>query len=749
MQTSRKLLPEAGRTLIPVSRPEPPVAPHGWHAAGAPETDRLVDYLGILRRRKLALTLAILLGGSAAAGLSLLQTPSYRATASIEVEGLNENFLNLKDVYATANPTPASPEAPVNTEAAWLKEESLIRQVVQTLGLTHHREYQPQKGLLETLGVRGSAQAGPREPETEAVGVVKANLDVEAPRQGRIIRIHYESKDPNLAAQVPNTLAATLIQNRLETRWKATEKIAEWLDPQLVRLKSDLTRSEEQLQNYARNQGLLFTGGLESTGEQNLRLLQAELARSRTDRIQRQSRLEAAVLGRPELAAAGDETRVLQDNRVKLTDLRRELAELSAVLKPENYRVRRVQAQIQELEAAQQEEEERIRQRIEREYAAARTHEQLLERAYQQQAELVSEQGIKTSVYENLKREVEVNRRVYESMMQKAREAGIASAIQPSNIRMVTAARPPLHPFKPNLPLNLGVGLFVGVALGVVYVVASEQGDRTLRKPGQVEQSLHLPELGAIPRAGRRIVRSIGGSSRTLEGVEVATRMHRMSAFSESFRATLTSLLYSNGAAPPAAIVVTSALPAEGKTTVACNLALALTEISRRVLLVDADMRAPRLHELFSVENDRGLSDLLSASSPVEASSAQSLIRSTEVPGLWVLPSGPGVEQSSPLLQAARMEEVLPLLRRHFDNVIVDAPPSLLFADARILARAADGVVLVVRANRTSLESVASAAQRLQSENIPILGTILNDWNPGAQQDPYGYRQLHKYYSKG
>jgi polysaccharide biosynthesis transport protein len=714
------------------------------------EANRLTDYVAILRRRKLLLFAASVLGVVGALGFSLLQPPEYRATASVEVEGLNENFLDLKGVQATLNQGPTSQEAAVGTEVKSLKEDSLIERVVVALGLPYNHRFMLQKGLLaqakERLGV--SSPLAIVADTAAAVAVVKDHLAVEVPRQGRIIRIQYEAPDPVLAAEVANTLAHTLIQQKLETRLGATEQIGEWLNPQLAELKQNLANSEELLQRYAQSQGLLLTENPGSIGEQNLRLLQEELAKARADRIVKQAIYERAALDAPTAIASNDENRVLQENQLKLTDLRRQVAELSAVLRPENYKVQRVQAQITELESAQKEERGRVQQRVQREYGASLTREQLLANVYSRQEALVADQSVKGTKYENLRREVEVNRRVYEAMLQKVKEAGIASAIQPSGIRMVTAAKPPSKPYKPNFPLNLGVGLFAGLALGLAYVVASAQSDRKLRAPGEAELYLNLPELGAIPRASRGMLNGRGASNGHERRVELTTTHGRPSVFSESFRATLASLLFTRGGeVPPAIFVVTSPLPAEGKTTVVSNLGVALAEMRRRVLLVDADLRGPQLHKIFSLENDRGLTSLLAEQDSSDRPELDALIRTTEVANLYVLPSGPEIGGVASLLHSARLERLLERLRERFDHVIVDAPPCLLFADARILARSTDGVVLVLRANSTSWPTAVSAAQRLQTDGVRVLGTVLNDWSPQPGTDAYSYRSYEKYYS--
>jgi len=528
---------------------------------GGLEANRLGDYWPAFKRRKLPVILITLLGVLGALALSLAQDPGFRATASVEVEGLNENFLNLKDVYATENPSGGSLEATVGTELAALAEESLLQRVVSELKLDHRPEFLPSAGLLGWAKGR-LGLASPAALDTgSVVAVLKEHMLLETPKQGRIIRIQYEARDPALAAEVANTLARTLIQQNLEARWAATKQIGEWLNPQLAELQRNLAQSEERLQQYAQSQGLLITRNNESAGEQGLRLEQEELARARADRIVRQSLYQAAAAGSPGAEATNADGGVLRENQLKLTDLRRQLAELSSVLKPENYKVARVQAQIAELESAQKEEIGRSRQRMVQQYLAAQTREELLAKTYSRQAALVSAQSIKAARYENLKREVEVNRQLYEAMNQKAKEAGIASAIRPSNIRMITTAVPPGRPFKPNVPLNLGLGLFIGLTCGIAYVVASSQMDRKLRVPGDVELHLNLPELGTIPGAARGISRRLIGSNGHRRGSELAAWDEKLSVFSESFRATLTSLLFAGGAAAsPGVFVVTSPL---------------------------------------------------------------------------------------------------------------------------------------------------------------------------------------------
>ncbi len=748
-----------GNNLTPRALPpaETTVAGHGYGPGMVVEEREsvpFVDFLRQLNRRKWALILIATAGIAAALAVSFAQKPSYKAVASVEVQGVNEDFLNLRGVSATARPVTEPPESDVHTQAELLQEDALLENVLTQLRFQQHSDFHLRPDYL--AGARRLLGIPAKSTETDmahALKVAKKNLSVEPSRQGRIIRIEYSSHDPKLAADFPNMLAQTLVHQRLEARWKATEQVAEWLQPELKDLRTKLETSEAAMQEYARNSGLLFAVDGESVAEKKLRDLQEELSRARADRIAKQSLYETTSASSPGSPSTALVSSVLSDYQVRLTELRRQLAELSAVLKPTNYKVVQLRAQIAEVESALKEEYTRALERIRSDYAAARGREALLDDAYRRQAGLVSAQGIKRIEYNNLKREAEINRQLYESMLQKVKEAGVATAIRPSNIRIVSPAKPPSQPYKPNLALNLGIGLAAGLTLGIGYVLAQAQRDQRLHGPGEAEFYLQLPELGAIPRA-RELSRAPAKGLLTLSQepgrVELVTWENTGSGVSECFRATLTSILSAaRDTSQAKVLVVTSPLPTEGKTTVASNLAIALAEISRRVLLVEGDLRKPQLQKVFGVQNGYGLTDLLTHDGPLEEEALAEFVHKTGVPSLYLLSSGHHVDRTGTVLYSPRLTQIMNRFRYRFDHVIIDAPPCLLFADARIMARSADGVVLVLRANQTSWTAALAAAQRLQMDGVRVLGTVLNDWSPSKGADPYGYRQARKYYEDG
>ena len=315
-----------------------------------------------------------------------------------------------------------------------------------------------------------------------------------------------------------------------------------------------------------------------------------------------------------------------------------------------------------------------------------------------------------------------------------------------------------MTPERPNLPVNVTLGILSGLACGALLVIVRSRADASVRTPGTLELQLSLRELGVIPTAKsdpgyramleeRRALPAPGESKRSdasrngnsvPESLEVITGSQTPTAIAEAFRAMMTSILFSgeNGDRPRV-LVITSSSPEEGKSTVASNLAIALAQINQRVVLIDADLRRPRLHSIFNVPNTFGLSDVLSERNPVKDYVDESLVRSTHIPDLYVLPAGPARTNLARLLCSPRMSELTARLKDTFDIVLIDTPPVLTVPDARMVAYSADAVILVVRAHTTHQETAYAAARCLTDDGRRVLGAILNDWNPKRADTTY------------
>lgn len=345
------------------------------------------------------------------------------------------------------------------------------------------------------------------------------------------------------------------------------------------------------------------------------------------------------------------------------------------------------------------------------------------------------------AAYDTAHRQLESNRQFYEALSRRMDEARLAATLAQANVRLVGPARPAEHPYKPNLSLNLLAGASAGLLLALACIMFREQTQTVVRTPGEAAACLAMPELGVIPNVNGSMfgLFTLRKAASAKPDIELASLERGSSGVSESFRATLASILASgrNGN-QPRVFLITSSRPMEGKTTVVSNLGIALADIGRKVLLIDGDLRAPKLHKVFDQENSWGFSDVLRAKNAVEELPLDSLVKRTMAPQLFLLPAGSAATNIFGLLWSDRMSRLFPRFREEFDYVLVDTPPCLEFADARIIGRYADKALFVLRADFTEAATAQAAVQRLSLDGIPVAGVILNRCDASNGYN-YGY----------
>jgi polysaccharide biosynthesis transport protein len=704
----------------------------------------ILDYWRMVKRHRTTVIVASLIGLMAGFGASIPVKPVYRARTSLEVLNLNEDFMNMRQsspVTANDNSYDAS-EA--QTQTKLLESDSLLSRVFDKLNPggqpTSRKAKAASSGWRAWLHLPEPVQLTPREKLLEKAA---SSLKVRATPRTRVIEATVESTDPQLAAQFANTLIQEYIQQNLEARFAATHRTSDWLSREIDDARTALKRSEADLQAYARHSGLIFTEDNNNVATEKLQQLQQQLSLATAERISKQARFELAKNSPPDSVADVLNDAGLKDTGSKLNDLRRQLADLSAIYNPEYGKIKRTQAEVAVLEGAFQRTRADILQRIENDYREATNREALLATAYDEQTREVSGQDEKAIQYNILKREVDSNRQLYDTMLQQTKQSSLASALRASNVRVVDPADVPDRPFSPNFKMNSALGFLGGLFLSVIVVTVRERADRTLQQPGDIKLWTDLTELGAIPNGStdkklyaRSSVQSSLKGPAVPQAVELITSQQKFTFTAEGFRSTLTSILFASENGVPARVLVfTSSSASEGKTTVVSNLAIATAEIRRKVLVIDADLRRPRMHVVFDVPNNRGLSDLLREELSEE--NATGLVHETRIPNLHVLPAGPSTYAAAHLLYSRNLAPLLEKFRNEYDMILIDTPPMLQMTDARVAGRLADAVILVARSGQTTRDALLAAKERLSDDSIRILGTILNDWNP--DKAPGGY----------
>jgi capsular exopolysaccharide synthesis family protein len=735
----------------------------------------LIEYWRILARRKGTLITIVVLGTLAGFLFTLPQMPVYQARTTLEIVGLNENFLNVKESSPLNEGGASSDTVDLQTQVRILQSESLLQRVITKMRSDHLPVPEPAQmpRWRQLLKLPNPAPGNPRE---EAMAYAKKHLKVRIVGQTRILEITVDSTSPSVASGFANTLASEFIDQNLESRWKTTERTGEWLTRQLDDMRVRLRASEDRLQAYARDAGLMFTDDHKnSVSEEKLRQVQTVLSSAQADRIAKESRLEMAKTSPAEALPDVLNDQTLRDYQAKITELNRQYAELSPTYKADYPKVQRVQAQIVALQAALDRERSDVLKRIQNEYDEALHREKLLTKDYAAQRTVVTGESERSVQYNILNREVESNRQLYDTVLQQLKQSTLASALRASNIRVVDGAMQPGAPYEPDVPVDASLGLLSGLFLGVALVVTQERADRSIQAPGETPQYLHLPELGIVPADGTGIrvrVRITSKDKNQVDSglpaslpaaagdsmdpsdvptanargaVELVTWYRKTCLVAESFRAVLVSILFTGDKEKqPRVLVVTSSSPSEGKSTVVSNLGIALAEVNRKVLLIDADVRRPRLHTIFKLKNESGLSDLLRAREG-SGVSWKDFIHDSGVPNLYIMTSGSSTSAATSLLYSTKVPELLVELQKEFQTVLLDTPPMLQIPDARVLGRMADAVILVVRAGQTTRDAAIAAGRRFSEDGTPVLGTILNDWNPKHSVNGY-YGYSNSYY---
>lgn len=716
----------------------------------------LREYLRVLIKRKWVIVSSVALIFSVVAIATLRSTRIYDASGSIAINKMDPEFMNFKD-----SPNGGSEyydPADLDTEASILRSDLLALQVIKQLNLDKRQEF----------GGRGEPPANSLQLTTDAIqpdsaqtseilGAFKGNLQVTLRPNTRIIDIHYRSPDKNLAAQVVNTLISTYIEQNFKTRFESTMQASDWLQKQLADLQIKVETSQEKLVKYQKEHEILGIDEKQNIITAKLDELNKELTAAESDRMEKESAYRLVQSGDADTSAAaaaaaggGDGTMgnnsstLLEKLREQQADLKIQVAQLSTQFGPSYPKVAQLNNQLKEVDAQIQIEMKKVVSRVRSSYLASLQRENMLSDAMEKQKQGANQLNESAIEYSLLKRDVETNRTLYEGLLEKLKEAGVTAGLRSNNIRPVDRARVPTEPSEPNVPRNLTFALALGLSTGIGLAFLLEGIDNTVRTPEQAQMISALPSLGMIPlgskttEASSRQRLAVASSK---EAVELVTQSRPQSQMAESYRALRTSLLLTSLGAPPKVILITSALPQEGKTTTSINTAIVLAQKGTRVLLIDADLRRPSIHKTLGMGPRTGLSNVLTGNATIQ----QATVRSTILPSLFVLPAGTPPPNPAELLASANMKDVLTELGGEYDHIVIDTPPTLSVTDAVVMSTRADAVVLVIRSGQTTKQALRRARDLLMQVNARVCGVLLNAVDLNSPEYYYYYEYQGKY----
>lgn len=659
------------------------------------------------------------------ATLTLLMTPVYTAQATLQIDREAARIVDAEDV--TPNENMMQGEEFFQTQYGLLRSRSLAERVIESLGLASSNEALEAMGIEapETGGTAASQAYRRREAVLEAI---QDNLSVSPVRGSRLVAVGYDNPNPVVAARIANGFAENFIQSNLDRKFESSSYAREFLEERIAQTKERLESAERQLVAYAANQQIINVnepseggasgGATESLTSNNLVALNSALARTRAERVAAEERWRSArtsaLMTLPEVLQNPSIQRLTEQRAVLDAEYQQKLS----VYQPDYPEMVQLKARIEEADGQIQTIADNIRSSIRSQYEIAANQERSLQAQVTGLTGDVLDLRDRSIQYNILQRELDTTRTLYEGLLQRYKEVGVTGGVTANNISIVDLAKPPRKPSKPDLLLNMALAALLGLGLGVLAALVLEALDETVATPDDVEKKLGVPVLGVVPLLDKGET-----TSDALADIR--------SGFSEAYYSLRTALQFSTADGAPSSLLVSSARPAEGKSTTAYAVALNLARVGKRVLLVDGDLRNPSMHRVVGVENERGMSNLLSGSADLA-----SVVQRTRQENLFFIPCGPLPPNPAELWGGDRLHQFLAETRNNFDHVVFDGPPVLGFADAPMLAAAVSGTLFVLESRGTRRGQARGALRRLQVGRARLLGAVLTKFS--AKSASYG-----------
>jgi capsular exopolysaccharide synthesis family protein len=727
--------------LLPVSPRFP-----AWELS--PREPHLYDYLLILRKH-LWLILSFMLAVVTIVAIATFRIqPVYVATTRIEIDRENANILPFQgnDLYDYM----ADLDNYIETQSKILTSETLALHTIRDSGRWGGSEFSSPSGPSEALA-SGSLANQKRPPE---LGEFLRSLSAKRVPNSRLMDVSFESTDPQLAARTVNAHIATYIAENFQSKYEATTRASTWLTDQLTELKIRVQKSEDARIAYERQNQIWTLDDKQNLTSQRLSDINRQFTEAQSERMKKESLYEFAKSGNLDAIPQIQGDAALADLMKKHSDTSSAYADALSQYGPNFPKVQRLQAQLKDLGQAIEKEKRNILDVLESNYKEARQRETLLTQALDEQKAETNQMAGKLVEYNILKREAEANKTLYDGLMTKLKETAISQGLRSSNIRVIDAAMIPSTPSRPSKTRNVVLAFLIGLVGGIGLALLREYLDNTVKTPDDIERLVRLPSLAVVPQfAGsnedakkRGLLKGFAANGHESR-IELVAQHLPKSHVAEAFRALRTAILLSQADHPPQVILVTSALPREGKTTAAANLAVTLAQLGDRTALVDADLRKPGIGRLLNLGGGKyaGLSSYLAGVSSLDLV----CVPHPTIPNLVAIPTGPLPPNPADLLSSHKFAEAIAELRTKFKFIVIDSPPVMAATDAVILSVQTDGVLLVVRSGETAKEAFTRTRELLNSVKCRILGVVLNAVDTSASDYYYSYRYYPYSYGYG
>jgi capsular exopolysaccharide synthesis family protein len=701
---------------------EYPLASSSYYGYQQEEDIHLKDYLHILLRRKWIVITVFMAVITTVTIATFMTKPLYKATVTLKIDQENQGMMMFKDALAIQMPEQDYYE----TQFRILKSKNLAIRVIRKMRLDSNPEFagqakhagEPQAKTVSFL--KQSTFAKDNEIDPSIVSDFISRLEVKPQPKSRLVNVSFISYEAELAEKVSNTIAKSFIELNMESKYASTQQAREWLEQQLEIMKAKVEQAEEKLNQYAAQNQIIFLNQEDKSANMNIttqRLteLSTELTTATSDRIHKEALYREIYSGDPDSSSYLMNNTLIQDLKKNFAGLEAEYSQNLKTYKPDYPKMIKQKELVDQYKNKISSETKRIMLSVKKDYEAALKREDYLRKAFDNQKQEALDLNSRSVQYQILRREADTNKELYNGLLQKLKETGISASLPTSNVVVLDTAEIPKSPFKPQRARNIILSMIFGLFGGVGLAFFTDYLDSTIKTPEDVEKKMFMPSLGIVP------IHAETTDSKNMP-VEYISHSNSKSLLSEAYSSIRTFLLFSSAGKPPKVMMVTSAQREEGKTTTAINTAISLTKSNARAILIDADMRKPRIHKVFKLSNTTGLSSFLSGNCEFDGK----MIKPTKVEGLDILTSGPIPPNPAELLSSYRLRDLIDGLSPLYNFIIFDTPPILGLADAAITSTQTEGVILVIKSGHTPKEAAQQAKKILESVDAKVLGVVLN-----------------------